>query len=151
MTLKDMKALAATYGLQVQPTKKGELFINGSNKAIYYDPEVKLLRVVGEGAFCPVEPGEAVMRATMGLPPLERRAKRGRGGTGLKKIRLALLAKDPHCFWCGTTLTVESSTLDHLVPKARGGSNGRQNLVLACGPCNQDKAHESWEVPYARV
>jgi 5-methylcytosine-specific restriction endonuclease McrA len=28
---------------------------------------------------------------------------------------------------------------DHVIPRAAGGSNRLDNLVLACGPCNQAK------------
>lgn len=31
------------------------------------------------------------------------------------------------------------ATLDHLYPKSRGGGRSYENLVMACGPCNQDK------------
>ena len=40
------------------------------------------------------------------------------------------------CHYCGEA----STTRDHIVPKASGGSNGRFNLVPACRPCNQKKA-----------
>jgi hypothetical protein len=32
------------------------------------------------------------------------------------------------------------ATADHKVPWSRGGSGGLSNLVLACWPCNSDKA-----------
>lgn len=37
--------------------------------------------------------------------------------------------------------------LDHIVPKARGGSDHPDNLTLACGPCNaskRDKLLSEW-------
>ena len=49
---------------------------------------------------------------------------------------------DPHCCYCGvrTTLTRglyrTSATIDHILPKSKGGSNHPQNLVLACARCN---------------
>lgn len=49
-----------------------------------------------------------------------------------------LLAKwNRRCAYCdkqGVPLQKE-----HIVPKARGGSNRVSNLTLACGPCNQEK------------
>lgn len=35
---------------------------------------------------------------------------------------------------------------DHVVPRARGGSNDLSNLVLACNKCNQRKGARSAEV-----
>ena len=44
------------------------------------------------------------------------------------------------CYYCKTTLTLYTSTLDHVVPRAMGGSNGLANLRLACDCCNKRKA-----------
>lgn len=40
------------------------------------------------------------------------------------------------CFYCGHAGEL---TLDHIIPKSRGGAGDRSNLVLACWDCNQDK------------
>lgn len=45
------------------------------------------------------------------------------------------------CAYCRCELDVWNGTVDHVVPRARGGgSYGRFNLVAACRPCNQLKA-----------
>jgi 5-methylcytosine-specific restriction endonuclease McrA len=62
------------------------------------------------------------------------------GRKSAQKLRKELLDTDPHCYWCGRPLNVPSSTLDHRVPLAKGGTNRRENLVLCCDPCNQAKA-----------
>ena len=33
-----------------------------------------------------------------------------------------------------------AATWDHVIPKARGGTRAKRNLVLACGPCNCEKS-----------
>ena len=47
----------------------------------------------------------------------------------------------PVCAYCGQKVTVESITLDHVTPR-RGQTayDRRDNLVLACSPCNGKKA-----------
>lgn len=46
---------------------------------------------------------------------------------------------DP-CVYCGRTPFVERHTLDHVLPKAKGGKNGNGlNLAVACVPCNKEK------------
>ncbi len=40
------------------------------------------------------------------------------------------------CQYCGTT---HDLTLDHVIPKARGGKSTWSNLVTACRPCNTRK------------
>jgi 5-methylcytosine-specific restriction endonuclease McrA len=41
------------------------------------------------------------------------------------------------CVACGTS---ENLTLDHVVPRSRGGSDADSNLQTMCRSCNQDKA-----------
>jgi 5-methylcytosine-specific restriction endonuclease McrA len=43
------------------------------------------------------------------------------------------------CQYCGCELTKASSTLDHIVPKSKGGGYSWENLVIACKKCNQHK------------
>ena len=43
------------------------------------------------------------------------------------------------CFYCGTELTLESVTVDHIIPILYGGGNDLDNLVPACVSCNNLK------------
>ena len=43
-----------------------------------------------------------------------------------------------------------ASTLDHIKPRSKGGSNLRSNLVPACLECNHSKGSESWLPWYQR-
>lgn len=64
-----------------------------------------------------------------------------------KKILLSrknVLKRDKHkCGYCGRgDLPL---TIDHIIPKARGGSDTWENLVAACLPCNNRKGHRTPE------
>ena len=51
--------------------------------------------------------------------------------------RKAVFARDGgRCVYCGAAAT----SLDHVVPKSRGGSHSWDNVVSACGRCNHVKA-----------
>lgn len=55
-----------------------------------------------------------------------------------------LAAWDHSCCYCGRP---DASTLDHLRPKALGGSSFRGNLAACCRRCNKSKGTEdiwSW-------
>lgn len=39
----------------------------------------------------------------------------------------------------------DHATLDHVVPKSKGGTNDRSNLVLACNACNNAKSDRSYD------
>ncbi len=43
------------------------------------------------------------------------------------------------CQYCGKNFSTENLTIDHLLPKSRGGKNTWKNLVAACKKCNQKK------------
>jgi hypothetical protein len=46
------------------------------------------------------------------------------------------------CAYCGST---HQLTIDHIVPKAKGGIDFTKNLLCACHKCNQDKAYSPME------
>ncbi len=61
-----------------------------------------------------------------------------RGTLAGYELRQYLLAKWDHaCAYCGATDV--PLNLDHIVPRARGGSNRVSNLACACVPCNEEK------------
>ena len=36
-------------------------------------------------------------------------------------------------------------TIDHVVPRCKGGTDFTKNVVCCCSDCNQRKGHEPWE------
>ena len=59
-----------------------------------------------------------------------------------KKQILASRDGGARCRYCGVRLKLRRLTIDHVVPRSRGGSNALTNLVLACGPCNLAKGRQ---------
>jgi len=43
------------------------------------------------------------------------------------------------CQYCANYFTDDKLTMDHVMPKSRGGDNSWENLVAACKKCNQKK------------
>jgi 5-methylcytosine-specific restriction endonuclease McrA len=61
-----------------------------------------------------------------------------------KISRRALFARDGwRCVYCGTAST--RLTLDHVVPRSRGGDSVWENVVTSCGPCNLRKGNRTLE------
>ena len=57
--------------------------------------------------------------------------------------RRNVLRRDGHrCVYCGAG---ERLTLDHVLPKSRGGPDTWENLVAACTPCNNRKSNRTPE------
>jgi 5-methylcytosine-specific restriction endonuclease McrA len=58
--------------------------------------------------------------------------------------RRALFARDGwRCVYCGSTGA--RLTLDHVLPRSRGGESSWENVVTACSPCNLRKGDRSLE------
>lgn len=57
-----------------------------------------------------------------------------------RRRRIAQFFQDfPNCYYCGTRLTIENRSLDHFIPRSKGGIGSLDNLVTACKDCNQKK------------
>lgn len=86
---------------------------------------------------------EAVPDTRIGVFPVPRVVRlvhyvvtRWRYSTGPAWSRAGVMARDGHrCGYCGAP----ASTVDHVLPRSRGGRNTWLNTVAACGPCNQRK------------
>ena len=59
------------------------------------------------------------------------------GKNGKKRRRMHLIW--PFCYWCGKELSIEESTIDHLVPTSEGGNSGHGNIALSCGKYNSSR------------
>ncbi len=60
--------------------------------------------------------------------------------------RRAVLARDNYtCQYCGVSASSAELTLDHVIPKVRGGQTTWDNLVCACRSCNAHKGSKTPE------
>lgn len=54
--------------------------------------------------------------------------------------RRTVLARDLHaCQYCGAQPHKHELTVDHVIPRSRGGTTVWENVVTACAPCNRRK------------
>ena len=62
--------------------------------------------------------------------------------------RIAIYARDGYrCGCCGELVATEDLTLDHVISRSRGGSNGPENVYTCCRSCNcsrQDRSLRSF-------
>ena len=60
-----------------------------------------------------------------------------------KKFRESIFeAWEWKCAYCDKQLFKNTATIDHIVPKHKGGHNTRNNLACSCNSCNKLKASE---------
>lgn len=92
------------------------------------------------------------VRGTIPMP-LSVRFKHGVFASALKFPKKTLpptkkniFARDmSHCQYCKKKLTLENASIDHVIPKSRGGKNVWENVVLSCVPCNTKKGSKTLE------
>jgi len=62
---------------------------------------------------------------------------------GVELSRLNIFKRDSHsCQYCGSD---NDLSIDHVLPRSRGGGSSWKNLVAACKPCNARKGDETPE------
>ena len=62
-----------------------------------------------------------------------------RAASGMKRLRIYMRDKF-RCQYCGEKKPASELTLDHILPRSRGGDNSPVNIVTACVPCNNRKS-----------
>ena len=90
--------------------------------------------------------GDRVLRsahAEFPVPSVIRRrtyinVRRRREASGMKRLRIYMRDKF-RCQYCGDKKGVTELTLDHILPRSRGGDNSPVNVVTACIACNSRK------------
>ena len=70
----------------------------------------------------------------------------GRQSRGLKLSRRNVMERDEHsCQYCGRRLDASRLTIDHVIPRSRGGQTVWENVVAACNRCNDGKGDRTLE------
>jgi Restriction endonuclease len=55
-----------------------------------------------------------------------------------RNYRKAALKRDHYtCLWCGR----DATTVDHIIPSSKGGSDLPQNLIASCSECNTKRGN----------
>jgi 5-methylcytosine-specific restriction endonuclease McrA len=63
---------------------------------------------------------------------------------GVRFSRTNLLIRDNFtCQYCNKTLVSHDLTIDHVIPRVKGGKTKWENVVCACYVCNSIKGHKS--------
>jgi 5-methylcytosine-specific restriction endonuclease McrA len=139
---------------QVMPLTRKVLLLNASYEPLGVISAPRALRLVWKEAAQVVElDGDRVLRSprfVFALPSVVRlveyinlhKKRQGR----VANMRASIIARDRHrCQYCGEKSTVFELTLDHIMPRSRGGATIPENLCAACKTCNQRKGDRTPE------
>jgi hypothetical protein len=62
---------------------------------------------------------------------------------GIRLLRENVFIRDRHsCTYCGRRYASDNLTIDHIVPKSKGGKREWANVTTACATCNKRKGNE---------
>lgn len=65
-----------------------------------------------------------------------------------ERLRRVLERDGPACVWCRRALTAEDrvASVEHLVPRLKGGPSWPENELAACRGCNRRRGHRAPDV-----
>jgi len=94
--------------------------------------------------------GDRVLRSAQAVFPvpsvIRRRTyinvRRRREASGMKRLRIYMRDKF-RCQYCAEKKGAAELTLDHIMPRSRGGDNSPLNIVTACVRCNNRKGNRT--------
>lgn len=92
---------------------------------------------------CPPCQEQARIKKNTDPPGRPSAAQRGYGADW-RRVSAAVIAAAQACHWCqGEFTTDDPATCDHVIPKAKGGTNDRENLVAAHRSCNSRRGGQT--------
>lgn len=119
----------------------GTLVLNASYEPLCIVPLRRAVVLVLAEKAVVVEEGETLLRSerlAMNAPTVVRLARYVRVPyrRAVPLTRRAVLARDGHrCAYC----SARADTIDHVLPRSRGGGHTWTNVVAACARCNHRK------------
>ncbi len=133
-----MQELCAEKGIELIDKGNGHLQLKGDLLVNYYPlSKDKSAYVAGtKKAVKGVIPSDAV-NMCMQAPNMAKNVNRDKRSGSSRKMRWRMLKKGINkCRWCTKPLNLDNSTVEHIVPLARGGLDNPNNRTLACKQCN---------------
>ena len=148
--LETLFKLAKDYDVEIVERSHGHFQIRGDLLVNYYPFSAKQTAYVdgtrqGRKGVSPLE----AMQMAKTAPPVARPEHRDKRRSKKSRERRQWLIEKrgiTHCRWCNCSLTLDTSTLEHVIPLNRGGLDQPGNWTLACGPCNEDRGGDMPEL-----
>jgi 5-methylcytosine-specific restriction endonuclease McrA len=123
------------------------LVLNATYEAINITSARHALTLIVKGSAIVEESREIRVHRDYMLPSVVRLRNYRRIPSRVQVVsRKNLYARDNYtCQYCGEEFAAKDLTLDHVMPKSRGGMSRWENLVTCCKPCNHRKGDRTPE------
>jgi 5-methylcytosine-specific restriction endonuclease McrA len=131
----------------VRSTNTPALVLNASFEPIAICTAKRALKMWAKGIARIEETYERMFYRSMYLPSVVRLSFYRRVPIRKHTVsRRNILFRDRHtCQYCAVRLVAAKLTLDHVVPRSRGGQSSWENLVACCYACNNRKGDRTPE------
>ena len=123
------------------------LVLNASYEPISICQARRALSLLVKGAAAVEESHDALVWRNMRMPAVIRLSRYRKVPQKRHVVtRRNIFSRDLHsCQYCGCVFAGSQLTLDHVLPKSRGGRDTWENLVACCYACNHRKADRTPE------
>lgn len=144
----NLESMCLERGVEYKDKGNGHIQLKGPLLVNYYPTSKKKSAYVAgtKKAASRVSPKQA-LDMCFEAPKAQGIVCKRPGNTRDKRKRLIKRVKK--CHWCKRPLTLDTSTLEHIIPLSRGGLNTMNNLTLACLGCNQERGSDMPELNMA--
>jgi 5-methylcytosine-specific restriction endonuclease McrA len=135
----DIKELSEKNGVEFIDKGNGHIQLKGKLLVNYYpNSKCRTAYISGTtGSRKNVTPEQAI-EMTYQVPTLNGKISKRSGNSRIKRSRLIKKGVNK-CHWCQKPLTLDDSTLEHIIPLGLGGLDNANNLTLACEKCNSKR------------
>lgn len=137
-----LKKLAKEKNIELTERPNGHFTLHGDLMVHYYPySKNKIAYVNGTvKGIKKVNPQQAVDMCFKAPETSKIKDKRFSNQKTNRKHRQNIINKgNTNCMWCNKILTINTSTLEHIIPLDRGGLNNPCNFGLACESCNKKR------------
>jgi len=141
-----LKKLAENMGVEFIEKPNGHIQLKGPLTVNYY-PRSKCSSAYIAGTKKKINHVTGVEALNMCFKAPKRSRVKDRRSLNSRQKRKAMLKKGmKKCCWCECDLTLDTSTIEHVIPLARGGLDNTNNRKLACEPCNSARGSDMPEL-----
>ncbi|MCK5640643.1 MAG: HNH endonuclease [Gammaproteobacteria bacterium] len=146
MSYNELKSLANQKGVGFTDMGGGHIQLRGSLLVNYY-PDSKKKTAYVAGTKKPKFGVTLEHAIDMCFLAPESQGVIDKRSNNARRKRQRLIKKGVNkCRWCKKPLTIDDSTLEHVIPLARGGLDNANNWDLACEKCNSKRGHDMPEL-----
>lgn len=137
ISIETLRGAAKQAGLSVKTCGKGHVQVLGGISIVNFYNGKKGTTIYTQGTSS----GRVVTQVEQVIAAATRPPKKGlekaKRSKSYRAVRERKWKTSRVCHWCKEPFArFSDTTADHVVPLSRGGSNGDDNIVLACSECN---------------